>query len=55
VDQSFARSAAVTRVQLAHQIIAALDAATAEPTRTQITDAMKVYERDVLQEVTWHP
>jgi hypothetical protein len=26
-----------------------------EPTRTQITDAMKIYERDVLQDITWHP
>ena len=23
--------------------------------RTQITDTMKVYERDVLKDVTWHP
>jgi hypothetical protein len=23
--------------------------------RTQITDAMRIYERDVLGEVTWHP
>jgi uncharacterized protein (UPF0332 family) len=55
VDQPFARPAALTRVQLAHQIIAVLDTAAAEPVRTQITDAMKVYERDILQEVTWHP
>jgi hypothetical protein len=55
VDQTFARSAALPLVQEARQIIAILDTATAEPVRTQITDAMKVYERDVLQEVTWHP
>ena len=32
-----------------------LDAAAVEPVRTQVTDAMKVYERDVLHDVTWHP
>jgi hypothetical protein len=31
------------------------DAARLEPIRTQITDAMKIYERDVLKTVTWHP
>jgi uncharacterized protein (UPF0332 family) len=36
------------------QIIQALDAIV-EPTRTQITNAMKIYERDVLRDVTWHP
>jgi uncharacterized protein (UPF0332 family) len=46
---------AVLQSQLAGQIIQALDAASIEPTRTQITDAMKVYERDVLKDVTWHP
>jgi len=42
-------------VRLAEQVIARLDAATQDPTRTLITDAMKIYERDVLQDVTWHP
>jgi hypothetical protein len=31
------------------------EAAAVEPIRTQITDAMKIYERDVLKDVTWHP
>ena len=44
-----------TRVRNAERIAQALDAARAEPVRTQITDAMKVYERDVLKDVTWHP
>jgi uncharacterized protein (UPF0332 family) len=39
-----------TSVHAAEQIIRLLDAAALEPTRTQITDAMKIYERDVLQE-----
>jgi hypothetical protein len=39
---------------MAEHIIQTLDALV-EPTLTQITDAMKIYERDVLQNVTWHP
>jgi uncharacterized protein (UPF0332 family) len=46
---------ALKLIRLAEQIIQTLDAARQEPTRTQITDAMKVYERDVLGDVTWHP
>jgi uncharacterized protein (UPF0332 family) len=42
-------------VQLAEGIIQVLDAATQEPTRTRMRDAMIVYERDVLHDVTWHP
>jgi uncharacterized protein (UPF0332 family) len=51
----FGQPLAARHVQMAEQIIQALDAAAVEPVRTQITDAMKVYERDVLQDVTWHP
>ena len=32
-----------------------LDAAAVGPTRSQITAAMRVYERDVLRDVTWRP
>lgn len=46
---------AARHVQTAISIIQALDAAVVEPIRTQISDAMKVYERDVLHDVTWHP
>jgi uncharacterized protein (UPF0332 family) len=46
---------AARHVQTAEVVIQAVDAAGAEPVRTQITDAMKVYERDVLHDVTWHP
>jgi hypothetical protein len=42
-------------VQLAESTIRALDAAQPEPTRTKIRDAMIVYERDVLRDVTWQP
>jgi hypothetical protein len=40
--------------RVSDQVIQALDAALLEPTRTQITDTMKLYERDVLKDVTWH-
>jgi uncharacterized protein (UPF0332 family) len=46
---------AAAAVQLTDGIIQALDAARQEPGRTRMRDAMIVYERDVLQDVTWHP
>jgi hypothetical protein len=46
---------AAAAVQLATGIIRVLDAARQEPTRTQMRDAMIVYERDVLQDVRWQP
>ena len=46
---------AVAAVRLAEGIIQVLDAARLEPTRTRMRDAMIVYERDVLRDVTWHP
>jgi uncharacterized protein (UPF0332 family) len=48
-----AQSAAACR--LAEDIIHVLDAARQEPGRTRMRDAMIIYERDVLQDVTWHP
>jgi len=42
-------------VQDAEDIIRELDVAALEPTRTQITDAMKIYEQQVLKDVTWKP
>jgi uncharacterized protein (UPF0332 family) len=52
---AFPQPQAAAGVQLAEHIVQALDAARLEPVRTQITDTMKVYERDVLQDVTWGP
>ncbi len=46
---------ATAQVRTARQIIHTLDAAAHDPVKTQITDAMKIYERDVLQNVTWGP
>jgi uncharacterized protein (UPF0332 family) len=49
------QSQAAAGVRLAEHVIQGLDAARVEPVRTQITDTMKVYERDVLQDMTWGP
>ena len=46
---------AVLQVRLAEQIVRFLQDARQEPVRNQVTDAMKIYERDVLQEQTWQP
>lgn len=43
------------RLQVADQIIQSLAAARHEPVRTQITVAMKDYERVILKSVTWQP
>jgi uncharacterized protein (UPF0332 family) len=52
---AFTQAFAQGRVRTAEQIMQALDVAAIEPTRTQITDAMKIYEHDVLHDVTWRP
>jgi hypothetical protein len=44
---------AASHVRLAEQIVQSLNAAAQEPVRTQVTDEMKVDERDVVQEQTW--
>lgn len=49
------KTATIQNVQLAEEILQTLDEAAIDPVRTQITDTMKIYERDVLREVTWHP
>ena len=55
VTPAITQAQAAAGVQLADGIIQTLDAARVEPVRSQITDTMKVYERDVLQDVTWSP
>jgi hypothetical protein len=55
LDRPIPTNAPGVSVQLAESIIQTLEAAAQGPTRTQITDAMRVYERDVLGDVTWHP
>ena len=58
-DYDLARFLSQTLAQnqssFAARIIQVLESAALEPTRTTITDAMKIYERDVLHDVTWHP
>jgi hypothetical protein len=55
VDQPFAHANARFQVRLARQVVQALAAGRVEPTRTTILNAMRVYERDVLKNVTWRP
>ena len=55
LHHSYDQARATAQVGLARDITQALDAAALEPIKTQITDAIKIYERDVLQNVTWHP
>jgi uncharacterized protein (UPF0332 family) len=55
VDQHLRQKDGLTQVQSARQIIQVLTAAANEPTRTQITDAMKDYESNILRQVTWKP
>lgn len=56
IDSFFSQVRSLEAVQLADEIIKVLEAAAGMPlVRTQLTDAMRVYERDVLRQVTWHP
>lgn len=56
LDRPVAQNVAIDQVRVAVEIVESLDEAAGEPAvRTRITDAMKVYERDVLRQVTWHP
>jgi uncharacterized protein (UPF0332 family) len=55
VGKAFSHPTADGEVRIAESIIQIIDAAAVEPTRTQITNAMKIYERDVLHDVTWRP
>jgi uncharacterized protein (UPF0332 family) len=54
LHRSFTQARALAAVQDATTMIQILDAVV-EPTRTQILNTMKDYERLVLQDVTWHP
>ena len=49
------RQATATKlVQTAEEVVR-LDVAAVEPPRSQVINAMIVYERDVLRDVTWQP
>jgi uncharacterized protein (UPF0332 family) len=55
VARQLGQTAAVAQVQMAKLIIQVLDNAIIQPTRSTVTDAMQIYERDVLKDVTWQP
>jgi uncharacterized protein (UPF0332 family) len=52
--RSFTQSRTLAAVKDATAMIHTLNSVV-EPTRTQVMEAMKDYERLVLQDVTWHP
>lgn len=54
VQRILSRADAGAQVQQAKEIIHTLDRVAIDPTRPQITNAMKDYERTVLKEMTWH-
>jgi hypothetical protein len=54
LHRPFRQTDAQQVVGLSARLIVILDAVV-EPTRTQVMNAMKDYERLVLQVVTWHP
>ena len=53
MNRKIVQAVALVQVQAAKDVVNVLDAVTG-PLGTQITDAIKTYERDVLKEVTWH-
>ena len=53
LDIAVALSSAAGHTRLAGQLIQILDTGRVEPVRTQIRDAMRVYEQTVLRVVTW--
>ena len=55
IDWPFAQATAGSHIQAAKVALPLFLAARQEPIKTQITDTIKVYERDVLRDVTWHP
>jgi hypothetical protein len=56
IEHDLAQATAMAYVQLAETIIELLlEEAGAEPTyRGPLTEAIRVFERDVLRQVTWH-
>src|SRR4030095_6117370 len=51
----FTQPQATAAVRLSENTIRELDNARRDPIRRRIRDAMIAYERDVLNDVTWHP
>jgi uncharacterized protein (UPF0332 family) len=56
LDQPMDQASVIGYVQAAETIIELLELVGTEPTvRTPVIEAIKIYERDVLRQVTWHP
>jgi uncharacterized protein (UPF0332 family) len=56
LDVPLSHATSSGQVQAAETIVQLLEAVPKAPSiQAQITDNMKIYERDVLGEVTWHP
>jgi uncharacterized protein (UPF0332 family) len=56
LEQPLYQATCAGHIQLAERIIELLEMVAADPAiRTRIIDAMKIYERDVLGQVTWRP
>jgi hypothetical protein len=56
LGRPFAQQAGIDQVQLATDVVQLLESlATVPKVLGQVIDAIKVYERDVLQHVTWQP
>jgi len=55
VSKALDRATAINQVAKAKLLFQIFDAAGLEPIRSTITDAIRIYERDVLKDVTWHP
>ena len=54
LDVLFPQASTPVLVRAADQVIQTLDLGRVEPVRTQITNAMRTYERTVLRAITWH-
>jgi uncharacterized protein (UPF0332 family) len=55
LDRPFIQRTALDQLKLIESVINNMQPIGNEPTKTQITEAIKVYERDVLKEATWQP
>ena len=55
LEHTLVHRQALLQVACAERIMQSLRAATQEPAQSKIREAMKVYERDVLKDVSWRP
>jgi hypothetical protein len=55
LNRTLAQQVAAGQVREAERISLILETAPLGPTRAVILDAMRIFERDVLKDVTWHP